>query len=263
MKDTEDISVNLSGTASGVAWVKPRFWWIVVLVGFCMVAGEIPGFRLVLAPITIFVTTIHELGHALACLATGGAVSGLTIVSDSHGHGGLTFCQGGNPFIYTPAGYLGTALAGCLLVAAARLPRLSKSVLFFIGCVIGLASVVLMSGTIFQQGRIFEGIGSIFWGLLLAAGLIWAALKLPVGLANFLLLFLAVETGLNALSDVILLAEQSMGLSPGAWSDATNMAQLTGIPAFIWAILWAITAGVMLGWTLMWTFRSEAHGKRG
>ena len=63
------------------------------------------------------------MSHALACVFTGGWVSGLTIVEDGNGHGGLTFTHGGIPFIYSQAGYMGEAIWGCLLLSLARFPR--------------------------------------------------------------------------------------------------------------------------------------------
>lgn len=247
-------------TFNGTFSSKPRFGIIIALVILSLFLGHFPIFDLVLAPVTTFVTAVHEMGHAVACIATGGNVSGMTIVSDNEGHGGLTFCRGGMPFIYSQAGYLGAAIFGCLLIAVGRFPRLSKLVLVFIGSSICLASIFLMSGTIFHQGRILEGLGSMFWGLLIGAGFIWGGTKLSHLNANLLLLFIAVQTALNALSGVGFLVQQSFGMFPGTWSDASNMAQMTGIPAAVWAVFWASSSIVMVGATLWWTFIAERKG---
>ncbi len=252
--------VSVSG---GTFATRPRFGIIIALVILSLFLGHFPVCDLILAPVNTFVTAVHEMGHAVACLATGGNVSGMTIVSDSEGHGGLTFCRGGIPFIYSQAGYLGAALFGCLLIALGRFPRLSKVVLVLIGSAICLASLFLMSGTIFHQGRILEGLGSMFWGLLIGAGFIWGGVKLRLASANLLLLFIAVQTALNALSGVGFLVQQSFGMFPGTWSDASNMAQMTGIPAFIWALFWASSSIVMVGATLWWTYMSERKGTGG
>ena len=201
------------------------------------------------------------MGHALACLATGGTVSGMTIVSDGGGHGGLTFCSGGIPFIYTQTGYLGAAFFGCLLIFLGRYRRLSKFVLGFMGLAICAASVVFMSGTIFH-GDLFQGIGSVVWGLIIGCGLIWSALKLNAGAANFILLFLATQTALNSLTDVVLLIKLSLGMlgmSPS--SDAGSMAQITFLPAAFWSILWGAISIVMLSGTL-WVCYGPRAGAR-
>ena len=229
---------------------------IVILTVASIMLWDVPSVAWLLAPVKIFVTALHELGHAVACLATGGSVSGLTIVSDNSGHGGLTMCRGGNPFVYDQTGYLGTAFFGCLFILIGRFPLVAKTMLFLIGLGIGTASLILMPADLVQPGSILQGIGSIAWGLTIAAALIWCGLKLRPALAQFLLLFLAVQTALNALTDVWLLIQLSLGLYPvSTFSDATNMAEMTHIPAFIWSLLWGLVSLLMLAGTLWLSYR--------
>lgn len=210
-------------------------------------------------PIKILVTCVHELGHALVCLATGGAVSSLTIVPDNHGHGGLTFCQGGNPFFYSQAGYLGSAFFGCLLIAIGQAKQAARPMLILMGLVIAGASLVLMPGTVFNRGEIFQGIGSVIWGLIIAGALIWSGAKLSNALAHLLVLFLAVQIALNSLTDVWYLVQISMGLNPFAsFSDATNMQDMTGVPALAWSLFWALSSVLMLAGTLKWCYGARA-----
>ena len=56
-------------------------------------------------PIKIFVVMLHELGHALAALITGGQVVGIQIYPEQ---GGVTFTRGGWPFVILSAGYVGS-----------------------------------------------------------------------------------------------------------------------------------------------------------
>jgi len=224
---------------------------LVVLTILSLYFWDDPTFSWLMAPVKILVTTLHELGHALICLITGGSVSGLTIVNDNSGHGGLTMCRGGNPFLYTQSGYLGTAVFGCLFIFLGRDQRLSKGVLLFLGGLIAIADILFMTGAIFHEGRIIEGVLSISWGLALAGLLVWAGLKLPPTWANLLLLFLAVQTALNALTDVAYLFKTSVVVLPGAaFSDATTMEQMTHLPAWLWSGLWGISSVVMLAATL-------------
>lgn len=248
---------KLSGLSTSNQSSARIFWTLVGLAIVSMFLKDIPVAGLLVGPLNTFTTAIHEMSHALACLATGGHVDGLTIVGDGAGHGGLTFCKGGNPYVYTPAGYLGTALFGSFLMAIANFPRVSKLALLVMGVAIGLASLVLMPGAIFQAG-IWQASGSVIAGLIMGGGLIWAALKLKPGLAHLLLLFLAVQTGLNAVNDVYVLAIISLGLAPGAWSDASNMQQLTSVPAIVWACAWALLSLAMLAGAAFWSFK-RAH----
>lgn len=225
---------------------------LILLTIVSLVLWNNPTADWILSPVKTFVTTLHELGHALVCVLTGGHVNGLTIVSDNNGHGGLTMTQGGNPFLYTQSGYLGTAFFGCLFIYLGKYRHLSKAVLVFMGLLIAVSDVLFMSGAIFHEGRLIEGALSMLWGLILAALLIWGGLKLNQGMANLLLLFLAVQTALNALTDVGYLFGVSTGFSPGmqTFTDATNMQRLTLLPAWMWSGFWAICSAVMLAFTL-------------
>jgi hypothetical protein len=231
-------------------------FWVVALVSLLL--SHAPGFAWLFAPLNFFTTAVHEMGHAVVCMATGGHVGGMTIVSDGAGHGGLTFCQGGNSFLYTQSGYLGAAVFGCILIALSQYPRISKSILVGIGLAMGAAGIFLMPATLFQSGMFLQGLASMAWALAMGGFLVFSGVKFKPALANLLLLFLAVQTALNSLTCIGDLITLSFGLAGiHAFSDASNMADMTGIPAFIWSIFWGVSSLVMLGFTL-----KETYGKR-
>lgn len=185
-------------------------------------------------------------------------MKGLTIVADGAGHGGLTFCQGGNAFLYDQAGYLGAAVFGCLLILLGQYPRLAKAMLVAVGISIATASFFLMPLSLFQSGMVGQGILSMGWGLAMALVLIGLGIKLKAGLANVVLLFLAVQTALNSVTCIGDLIALALGLGGvHAFSDATNMADMTGIPALCWSIFWGISSIVMVGFTV-----KETYGRR-
>ncbi len=230
---------------------------LIILSALSLSLWDVPWAQAILSPVRTSVTAVHELGHAIACLATGGSVTGMTIVSDNNGHGGLTFCSGGLPFIYTQTGYLGTALFGSFLIFVGQYPRAAKAILALLGLTICTASLTFMFGTILH-GEILQGLGSMLWGALIGAALIWGGVKLQPSAANFILIFLAAQTALNAVTDIIILSKLSIGLIPSAsFSDATNMAVITGIPAAFWSILWGIASLSMLSATLWFCYRPK------
>lgn len=234
-----------------IARSRANLWAFWALVVASILLSTAPGFNWVLAPVTQFTTLVHELGHAIVCVATGGDVTGLTIVSDGAGHGGLTNCLGGNPFLYTQAGYLGTAVFGSFLIWLCQWPKVAKGTLCVLGGAMGCAALGFIGLHVFQTG--FQGFFSFLWGLALSGFLIWAGYKWKPASANLLVLFLAVQTALNSVTSLICLAEFSLGMLPGnAWSDATNMQQMTGIPAGFWAVFWVLCSLAMVGFT-MWT----------
>ncbi|HEY9774041.1 MAG TPA: M50 family metallopeptidase [Planktothrix sp.] len=238
---------------------RNNLWAFWALIAFSILFANAPVISWFLAPITQFTTMVHEMGHALVCMATGGYVNGLTIVSDGQGHGGLTNCMGGNPFLYAQAGYLGTAVFGSFLIWLCQFPRAAKSCLCVMGGAFAMATLALVGANVLHTG--FQGFFSFVWGLAMSAFLVWAGIKWKPAAANFLMLFLAVQTALNSVTSLLYLAQFSMGLSPGGgWSDATNMQMMTGIPAACWAIFWALSSIAMVGFTIwrVYGFRKNA-----
>ncbi len=233
-----------------------------LIIGFAalsMILREVPILDLIFKPLDTFEVAVHEMGHALTCIATGGYVDGMTIVNDGEGHGGLTYCHGGWPLIYSQAGYLGEALFGCGLILLSRFPKLSRAILVLIGTTIGLGSIFLMSGTIFNEGELWAGLGSMLWGLCIAGGFVISGSKLPDRLAHLLLLFIAVQSVLGSLSGVWVLLLQSLGMYPG-WSDATNMERMTHIPAYLWGIFWTAFSFGSLGGTMWLSYKLDQRG---
>jgi hypothetical protein len=236
---TKGGSVNLWG-----------FWLITILSLFLY---NVPIIGLLMAPVNTFATAVHEMSHAFVCMATGGWVSGMTIVADGEGHGGLTFCHGGLAFLYTQAGYLGTAVFGSILIYLSQYPKMSKALLCLMGAVMGLASIFLVGLNILNTG--WQGFFSMVWGLALAAFLLWAGMKWKPQFANMMLLFLAVQTALNSVQSLIFLAQVSLGTVPfGTFSDATSMAQMTHIPAGFWSVFWVLSSLFMVVGTIMFTY---------
>jgi hypothetical protein len=233
-------------------------FWLITIVS--LVLSQTPGISWLFTPINQFTTMVHELGHAFVCILTGGHVTGLTIVGDGAGHGGLTYYRGGIQFFTAQAGYLGTAVFGCLLIFLGQYPRFSKLLLAAIGVAIGLCSLTLVGMNIFVTG--FQGFFSLIWGGALAFALCWLARKLDSRSANLVVLFLAVQTALNSLSAVFLLVQVYFGvLQSNAWSDASIMEKITHIPAFFWGLLWFLMSCAMVGFTLWHTYGKRLFGR--
>ncbi|MEM8906412.1 MAG: M50 family metallopeptidase [Bacteroidota bacterium] len=75
-------------------------------------------------PIVLLVTFLHEFGHALGALITGGEVVALQVSSDGSG---FATTRGGNIAIILMGGYLGSAILGNLLLyIGAHGQRLAK-----------------------------------------------------------------------------------------------------------------------------------------
>ena len=256
MKTKNLASTGRSSPTSDVnAWA---FWAITII---SLILSQTPYISWLFLPINQFTTMVHELGHALICVLTGGHVAGLTIVGDGAGHGGLTNSDGGIPFLITQAGYLGTAFFGCLLIFLGQFPRFSKIILGVLGVLVGIFTIYFVGLNVFSTG--LAGVFSFLWGAAICAGLIYMAKKLDSKSANLAVLFLAVQTALNSISCVFLLVQVYMGFLPaGGWSDASVMQQMTHIPEFVWAFLWFTISCAMLGFTLWHTYGKRLFSKK-
>ncbi|MBX9673273.1 MAG: M50 family metallopeptidase [Candidatus Obscuribacterales bacterium] len=233
---------------------RHTFPWFWVIVAFSILISNVPGVSLLLTPINQFVTMVHEMSHALATIITGGQVHSMTIVSDGAGHGGITNSSGGLGFIISQAGYLGTAMFGCLLVYLSQFPRLSRNVLMALGSAIICGTIFFILPSLLDFDIFFQAVFSLVWGLALGGGLIWASLRLKPKIANLVLLFIAVQTALNSLTLIWVLVPHSLGLAGAGFSDATNMQAHFLLPAIFWAFLWIALSVSMLLFTLKHTY---------
>ncbi|MBP9809194.1 M50 family metallopeptidase [bacterium] len=240
-------------------WNMTVFW---LLVFFSVFLSNVPGIHFLLTPVSQSVTMVHEMGHAIVTILTGGHVNFMTVVSDGQGHGGLTGTSGGWRFFSVQAGYVGTTLFGCLLIYLGQYPRLSKSLLSGLGVAMIASSVIFMAPGLFSA-HFFESIGSLLWGLGMGAFCIYLGKKLQAAWANLVVLFLAVQTALSSLALTWSLFPHSLGLAGGGYSDATLMAKLIPftLPAF-WVLVWIAISVLMLFFTLKHTYGAAFMKKR-
>lgn len=208
----------------------------------------IPYAGYVTYPIRMLVTFVHEGSHALMSLLTGGSVGSISIQPDGSG---LTqsYLYGWAPqILVASAGYLGASLYGAAVIGFLRRGVSAKRLLIITAVAIGLATTAVLKGLNPLSTGYTGNIFGLVWGVLLTAGLMLAALRLPKDWANWLTAFIGVQCVLNAFYDLHTLF--ALSVSSGAATDAMGMARLTLIPAPIWAGIWMLTALVMLAFVL-------------
>lgn len=225
------------------------FWGVLIA---SLILSKVPGSEIFFTPLNQFATLVHEFSHAIVTVLTGGHVSGMTIVADGAGHGGLTMSRGGIEFFSIQAGYLGTAIFGSLLVYLSQFHKLSKGILVGIGSIIGMASIFFIAPTLFSANFV-QAFFSLLWAVAMSAATIYAGLKLKDSNANLLVLFLAIYTAMDSLRAISIVLTAAM-FGSRIWSDATVMEQLFVLPAVFWSFLWATLSVVMLGTTVWFTY---------
>ena len=220
---------------------------LLIAATISVVISFIPYAEFLTYPFRIFVTFIHEGGHALAAILTGNSVASLSVATNASGETYTT--QGGlfSQMFISSAGYLGSMAYGALLLILIR-----KAV---------AARIVLLGSAlfIFALTMIFGLFKPIFWiaawsgipftllaGTIIAVGLVLIARFASAKVATFFVSFLAVQCVLNALFDLKTVLFLSAPFGQAVPNDAMNMANATGIPALFWTVIWIAFALAIL-----------------
>ena len=224
---------------------RPQAMTLLFAAAISIVLWFVPFDEILSYPFRIFVTFIHEGGHAIAALLTGNSVQSLSV--SMNGAGETYTTEGGlfSRMLVSSAGYLGAMTFGALLLVLIRRAVAARVVL------IGSAMVILVLTTVFGLFKpIIAGSWSslsgipftLFAGVALAIGLIAVARFASPAVATFVVSLLAVQCVLNALLDLKNVFFLSSPFATAVPTDAVNMYNATGIPAIIWAIVWIVIA---------------------
>jgi hypothetical protein len=211
--------------------MNKRLWLAAAL---CLGVSLTPWGPLILYPFTLFATWVHECGHAVMAVLLGGSVSSITIQPDTSG---LTrslmpagrIARG----LVASSGYLGASIVGCLLMAATRVEKRARPILWGIGA-------FMLFTLVFWMRNLFGALVVLGWAVTLLA----LARKGSGSASRFFLSVLAIQVALNAVFSIRVLF-----LVNGP-SDAETMARLFLAPAWVWATVWMATSAAMLLWTL-------------
>ena len=201
-------------------------------------------------PFRLLITFVHELGHGLAAILTGGEFIRFVVFPNG---AGLAYTAGGWRWIVIPAGYLGVALFGALLIILGRSHRWSRIALALIGALLIYFSLWYGAPSIWN-GEIFAGLLTVTSGAIFGALVLVVAIKASPGWIIFLLHFIAIQAGLLAFADLMMLVGLSTQFFDMPNNDALSMAELTLIPAFVWAVLWAGMAVLIIGGAIWFTW---------
>jgi len=203
---------------------------MVVVYGILKFLGGSFG-SLVLYPVTLLVTFLHEFGHAMGAILTGGGVEGMQINPDGSGY---TVSRGGSPGVILVGGYMGSAIFGNLLFRiGVRHKALTQATLLTLGAIMALAGVVWFES--------FESTAILF---AFAVSLFFIARK--TNWDQDVLIFLGVAAVLYIIQD----------FNVGPQSDLVMYEKVVGIfPSQVWMYLWLAFAGLLFWWNLRAIFK--------
>jgi hypothetical protein len=201
------------------------------------VLWNFPIFYLAMAPLRLFVTYVHEAGHALGALLTGGRVIGFLVSPDGSG---LATTAGGNRAIVISGGYLGAAMFGSgLFYVANRFSRFDRAIAMLLGVFMVVFTVM------FARPDESGAPVAIFIGLGFGAALFMVGWKAPRMVTLLVLDILAVVTALDAVTSVWWLVGAIDASRGNVLNDAAQFSQqVTGglIPGSVVALSWTLIA---------------------
>jgi hypothetical protein len=206
-----------------------------ILVWACVAAlavWVVAPLRILLLPLVYYNTHVHELCHALAGVLTGGKVDFVHVLANGSG---VTQTAGGNPFLLSSAGYVGSSIVGGLLILGSGTSESARKMLWV------AAGFLAFSMLFFVRGDAVGVLSGLAWIAALSLG----ALLLRGDGAVFAAQFLGAQqclTSLQAFLALIAVTANDLG-----HSDAGNMEQFTGVPAIVWSLAWLAFSLVAIG----------------
>lgn len=207
-----------------------RLWAMVIVYAILKFMGGSFG-HLVLYPVTLLVTFLHEFGHALGALLTGGSVEGMQINPDGSGY---TVTRGGSPGVVLMGGYLGSAILGNVLFRiGVKHKVLTQTALVTLAVLMALAGLVWFES--FQSTAIlFVFAGSLFF---IAHKTNWD---------QDLIMFLGLAAVLYIIQD----------FNVGPQSDLQMYEKVVGIfPSVVWMYIWLGFAALLFWLNLRAMFK--------
>ena len=166
----------------------------ILAMALVFVVWNIPQLNFVLYPFRLFVTFVHEAGHGLSAIFTGGEFIRFEVAANGSG---LATTRGGSRAVILPAGYLGSSLFGAFLFYLTNRVPYPRLIALALGS--GLVWLSLFYG---QTSEIALTVGVAFGIALALMGLV-ARRYLTV----FTLYLLAIMTALNAVLDLVFLTQ--------------------------------------------------------
>ncbi len=193
----------------------------------------------IIYPLKIFVVFLHEVSHGIAAVVTGGSIQGIQISSNQ---GGVCQCGGGIRFVTLTAGYLGSLSWGVVMLLV-----VSAKKIWHLVTLVGLAVLVFTVSLMYIDG----GFGMAF-GVLFGLALLGIAKYLPSEIQTMTLTVMGLTSCLYAVWDI----KSDVIDRPGIRSDASMLADLTGVPTVLWGVLWIGLALAVCWWLLRHTFKN-------
>jgi len=197
---------------------------VIVIGGYIliiMILWHMPYIKAILYPFKMVTVAFHEFGHAITALCTGGKVKSIKLDPNE---GGATQMVGGVDCITLPAGYLGSAFFGGIMVFCGFNLLASK----ILG---GFLAFCLLLTLWWARNWLARIIAVVFIGLIIAGYFI-----LNGEVLRYFVLFMGVMSALYSIWDIL----EDLVFRKVNESDASKFAKLCPLccPAQCWGCIW-------------------------
>jgi hypothetical protein len=208
----------------------------------------VPGGDLVGRPLVWVSTLFHEMGHAVATSAVGGDVVAVRVYADGSG-----VTQGRRPpgrvraAVVAAGGLVGPAAFAGVLFAAGRRRRFVRPASVALGAALLLAVPFTLRGAI-----------AVLLGVVLGALAVVLGTRARPAVAQFALLFLAVQLALSVFSrrEYLFASTAQTGIGPVP-SDSAQIATALGGPYWFWGAVCGLVSVAILVVGLLATLREQ------
>lgn len=214
---------------------RSSLWYALMAAAIVFIVWNIPQLGFLLYPFRLFVTFVHEAGHSVMAVFSGGQVVGFEVFANGTG---IATTRGGNALLIIPGGYLGAAFFGAALFYLVNRAHVTRLISLVLGTLLILISLYLRATNI-----------ALVVGVLFGLALIALSLRASLGLNLLVLNILAILTGLNAVLDLVYLASNSTIALGTVVNDAAAFSRAFApfVPPAFWAAAWALMALAMMG----------------
>lgn len=190
----------------------------------------------ILKPLKIFAVFLHELGHTLMAFVFGYGITEFKVNLNESGHTLVQSKGWFSSFMIANGGYLGTVLFALLILYLKR----TRAKKYLLGSVAILFLIITIKFSSFSF--------ALLYAILFAVVIILLYMLQRENVNDWVIDIIGISSVAYAvydtLVDVILLQINLQFRLIQGWkvkqpfTDAAQLAQLTGIPAIIWGILW-------------------------
>lgn len=171
-------------------------------------------------PVKLFVVLLHEISHGIAAIISGGKIVEMNIDLNL---GGKCITQDGNSFLIASAGYLGSFLFGLFIFYSTYKKNLSTYVIIIIAVIIFLFAVNTINNSMISFFAISFSV------------LLFIIIKFtPRLFSNYVLKSIGLISCLYVLFDI----KDDILRNNNLYSDASIVAELSGIPSLVWGLIW-------------------------